>query len=438
MQPAMTHLASAGELVAAKRFDEAEGEILRALSDAPRNVQALNLLALVRYKLGRLQEAHATYREIAGASPQDAHARRNLGLIALKLGNVDEALPELEMAVRLTPGDERAWSYLGYAYAKKGEVVEAAAAFRRAGQDALALELEHAATVRRPPTPMRYSAVSPDSGDRVAVGDRAAPAGGRGGTPAMTGRSRTAVGAHALAPPLPPPMDAAALRLGSIDLPPALAADAARAIEATPVPLLAFVLSRLGQAPAPAIPTGALRLTIADEVHVRADGILAGAGNLVWHPAFRRAQGRHTTERLGADGARFFRLTGTGDVWIAGAPARWLPVSLTEDVLYVREDRVLAFDGTLSWETGTVPGADLRMLQFRGRGIVALALDEAPIAIKVTEDRPTLLTGARLVGWVGRLVPHGAPVARGGDAGASPFQVGCQGEGVVLLDTPRG
>ena len=133
MQPSMTHLASAGELVAAKRFGEAESEILRALSDAPKNVQALNLLALVRYKLGRLEEAHATYREIAGAAPQDAHARRNLGLIALKLGHVEEALPELEMAVRLTPGDERAWSYLGYAYAKKGEVVEAAAAFRRAG-----------------------------------------------------------------------------------------------------------------------------------------------------------------------------------------------------------------------------------------------------------------------------------------------------------------
>ena len=46
-------LAAAGELVAAKRFDEAEGEILRALSGAPKNVQALNLLALVRYKLGR-------------------------------------------------------------------------------------------------------------------------------------------------------------------------------------------------------------------------------------------------------------------------------------------------------------------------------------------------------------------------------------------------
>ena len=107
------------------------------------------------------------------------------------------------------------------------------------------------------------------------------------------------MGAHALAPPLPPPLETAAARLGSIDLPPEVAAEAARAIEATPVPLLAFVLSRLGQAPAPAIPSGALRLTIADEVHVRADGVLAGAGNLAWHPAFRRSQGRHTTERLG-------------------------------------------------------------------------------------------------------------------------------------------
>jgi uncharacterized protein (AIM24 family) len=435
MQTSTNHLASAGELVAAKRFGEAEGEILRALSEAPKNVQALNLLALVRYKLGRLEEAHATYREIAGASPQDASARRNLGLIALKLGHVEEALPELEMAVRLTPGDERAWSYLGYAYAKRGEVVEAAAAFRRAGQDALALELEHAATVRRPPTPsVRYSVVP--SADGAHAADVAADVRAKAPAP-VPGRSGTAVGAHALAPPLPPPVEDAA-RLGSIDLPPSVAAEAARAIEATPVPLLAFVLSRLGQAPSPAIPNGALRLTVTDEAHVRADGVLAGAGNLTWQPAHRRAQGRHTSERLGTDGARFFRLTGSGDVWIAGAPARWLPVSLTEDVLYVREDRVLAFDGTLSWETGTVPGAETRMLQFRGRGVVALALGEAPVAIKVTEDRPTLLTAARLVGWVGRLVPHGAPVVTGTDLNAAPFQIICQGEGVVLLDTPKG
>ena len=180
----VAHLASAGELVAAKKFGEAEGEILRALSASPADAKALTLLALVRYKLGRLEDAHATYRELAGAAPHDAGARRNLGLLALKLERIDEALPDLEMAVRIAPGDARAWSYLGYAYAKKGEVVQAAAAFRRAGQDALANELDQAAKVQRPPTPVSRGSLGSGSLGRPV----------------------------ALAPPLPPMPTAAAER----------------------------------------------------------------------------------------------------------------------------------------------------------------------------------------------------------------------------------
>jgi len=399
------HLASAGELVAARKFDEAEGEILRALAGVPADAKALNLLALVRYKLGRLEDAHSTYREIAGATPQDGGARRNLGLLALKLGRLDEALPELEMAVRIAPGDERAWSYLGYTYAKKGKVVEAAAAFRRAGQNALAGELEQSAKGHRPPTPLA----------RVAF---ARPV--------------------ALAPPLPAPAaEGAESRReprveASAHAMPAVVAETLgppQPREVEPIPLLSFVLSRLGQSPAPPAPAGALRLTISDEAHARADAILAGAGALKWEPGFRRAQGRCSTEPLGSEEKPYFRLTGAGEIWIAGAPGRWLPLRLADDVLYVREDRVLAFEGSLTWEAGTVPNAGLRMLQFRGRGTVALDLHDASIALKVTDDKPTLLVGARLVGWVGRLVPHGERLP-----GASPFQLACQGEGVVLLD----
>ena len=191
------------------------------------------------------------------------------------------------------------------------------------------------------------------------------------------------------------------------------------------------MLSRLGQSPAPAAPSGALHLRIADEVHVRSDAVLAGTGQLEWHAAVRRTQGRRTSEPLGVGKAPFFRLSGEGEVWIAGAGARWLPVMLAEDVLYVREDRVLAFEGSLSWEAGNLPGGTLRMLQFRGRGTVALELDDGPVAVKVTDDRPTLLAAERLVGWVGRLVPHGG---RLDFAGPAPFQLACQGEGVVLLD----
>ena len=439
--PFVAHLASAGELVAAKKFGEAEGEILRALSASPADTKALTLLALVRYKLGRLEDAHATYRELAGASPHDAGARRNLGLLALKLERIDDALPELEMAVRIAPGDARAWSYLGYAYAKKGEVVQAAAAFRRAGQDALANELDQAAKVQRPPTPIARGSGSLGSGS-LGSGSIGRPV--------------------ALAPPLPPMPTAAAERRPPswrepgarrpedlAPLAPLRAEAAAHAVpdgreagasadtvdppqprEVEPVPLLSFVLARLGQAPSPSIPAGALRLAIADEAHARADTILAGSGTLKWEPGVRRAQGRVSTEPMGREGgAPFFRFTGGGEIWIAGATNRWLPLRLADDVLYVREDRVLAFEGSLTWEAGAVPNTGLRMLQFRGRGTVALELPTDAIAIKVTDEKPTLLSGARLYGWVGRLVPHGARMP-----GAAPFQLGCQGEGVVLLE----
>jgi uncharacterized protein (AIM24 family)/predicted negative regulator of RcsB-dependent stress response len=463
-------LGAAGKLVAAGQFEDAERELLRVLGDTPKDLKALNLLALVRFKLGRLEDARTTYRDIVTAAPQDGSGRRNLGLVALKLGRMDEALPELEMAVRLAPSDERAWSYLGYVYAKQGQVVEAAAAFRRAKQDALAEELEHAATIRRPATPSFHfghaaslargsesrsgvSVLAPESRSGVLPAPSGATLAGLPVAPAAelpavlrdaalreaalapssepssdaSSDASSAAGPVALAPPLPAPVTPGAGR----ELADVAAAQYAEPspvlLEAQPVPLISFVLSRLGQSPPPPEPAGPLRLVVEDEAHVRADAVLAGAGALEWHPAFRRTQGRRNKEPLGDRDGRFFTLTGKGDVWIAGAPGRWLAVSLVDDVLYVREDRVLAFDGAVSWEAGTVPGAG-HMLQFRGRGTVAIEIETVPMAIKVTEDRPTLLASTRLVGWVGRLVPHGARLD-----GHAPFQLSCQGEGVVLL-----
>ena len=201
------------------------------------------------------------------------------------------------------------------------------------------------------------------------------------------------------------------------------------AVEIAPVPLLGFVLSRLGLAAAPRAPRGeALRLGVDDEAYVRADAAVAAAG-VRFEPAFRRAQGRRSTEPLIADGKPFYRLVGMGDVWVAGAPGRWQALSLEDDILYVREDRVLAFDGSVSWEAGAVPGDGLHMLQFRGRGCVVLRLDAPPLAVKVTDDRPAVVGRRHLIGWVGRLVTH-----RQRSAGPTPFELACQGEGVVLFD----
>jgi uncharacterized protein (AIM24 family) len=454
----VAHLATAGELVAASRFREAEVEVLRALSGLPADLRALNLLALVRIKLGRLDEARATYREIATHAPNDALARRNLGLLAIKLDHIDEAIPDLEMAARLAPGDHQAWSYLGYAYAKRGESVPAAAAFRRAGQDALADELEHAATARRPgsnpnnpnlpnlksapkvtaapsggtPAPAALVLPPPSAGSsssRVTEGRALAATSKSVVSPATVVTPAVAPAAIAPAPTAvvvakPAPVVVSAGAAPAAGLP-----DLDAPIELAAVPLLTFVLSRLGLGAVPPAPRGeALRLGVDDEAYVRAGVALASVG-VRFEPAFRRMQGRRSTEPLAPDGAPFFRLVGPGEVWVAGAPGAWQAVSLEDDILYVREDRVLAFDGGVSWEAGAVPGDGLRMLQFRGRGCVVLQLDGPPVAVKVTEDRPALVARAHLLGWVGRLVTH-----RQRSKGPAPFELACQGEGVVLFD----
>ena len=218
-----------------------------------RGPQALNLLALVRFKMGRLEEAHATYREIAGAAPHDAGARRNMGLLSLKLGRLDEALPDLEMAVRIAPGDERAWSYLGYVYAKKGEVVQAAAAFRRAGQDALANELDQAAKVQRPPTP------SSPAARRRCRGGRS-----RWRRPCRRCRARRPRSARPACAARPIGSRRAWRRLPTPCTPPCGRACTRRSrARSSRCRSLSFVLARLGQAPAPVIPPGAYRLAIA-------------------------------------------------------------------------------------------------------------------------------------------------------------------------------
>jgi len=192
---------------------------------------------------------------------------------------------------------------------------------------------------------------------------------------------------------------------------------------------VAFVLSRLGLMAAPPAPRDeALRLVVNDEAHLRADAVLAGA-SLRFEPAFRRAQGRRTTEPLGSGAGTFFRATGPGEAWVAGAAGRWQALFLDDDVLYIREDRVLAFDGGVSWEAGAIPGEGLRMLQFRGRGCVVLQLDSSPAAVKVSDERPLLIASKRLLGWVGRLVTHKQRASA-----ASPFQLTCQGDGVVMFE----
>lgn len=439
----LDHLSSAADMVGARRFREAEVEVLRALSITPSDLRGLKLLALVRFKLGRLEEARALCREIASALPRDAGVRLKLGLIALKLDHLDESVQELELATRLAPDDLRPWNYLGFAYARRGERARAAVAFRRAGSEAMAVEMESEAVDQRP----ERAPAAPVRVDTDGSGARGAYGSGRSVISPGALPSTTFEPAFDLSLPMPlEPRGAddreareaiAEARPTTAERPPVR--EGAPALPAEP--LVGFAVAQLAPPLNQSSWIGAAaRLAVDDGAFVRADAAVACAGRVRWEPAQRRAQGRPTADRLGAD-VPFFRVQGRGELFVAAPTGRLVPLRLEDDVLYVREDAVVAFEGTVSWEYGHIPRAPMGMLQFRGRGLVTICVRGETGAVKVSPERPVQASPRNLLGWVGRVVARGGalgPDEAPQDAGASPvLPITCEGEGVVLFEVER-
>jgi uncharacterized protein (AIM24 family) len=105
-------------------------------------------------------------------------------------------------------------------------------------------------------------------------------------------------------------------------------------------------------------------------------------------------------------------------------------LTLDQDILYLREDRVVAFDGDVVWESGRVPRDELPLLQFRGSGrVVVDAAGDEVVTLRLSEGSPVTVPRARLVGWLGRVV---AQSVRDGED-ATLARIACEGEGVLLL-----
>jgi uncharacterized protein (AIM24 family) len=109
-------------------------------------------------------------------------------------------------------------------------------------------------------------------------------------------------------------------------------------------------------------------------------------------------------------------------------------VTLDDDIFYLREDLVFAFEASLRWENGNVPGlrGRLPVVQFRGDGAVALATRKPLVRIKLPAQGVVFVEASKLGGWIGRVIPRAVVPASGGPIG--DVCVECTGEGVVLVD----
>lgn len=182
-----------------------------------------------------------------------------------------------------------------------------------------------------------------------------------------------------------------------------------------------------------------LAVTVAGEMLVRMEGLVAVVGSLTISPEPRRRRGRPTAEPFGDGPAQLHRAVGHGVVYLEGAGGFHSldlsdqPTSTIDDEgAYLREELVFAFEESVSFDNGRLTdenGMSIDLVHLKGHGKVLLRLDSGLRAMPIPAGTPTMVPLNRLVGWFGRATPRLIGL---GTQGA----VELTGDGFALLISP--
>lgn len=110
----------------------AESAVLAALQTSPREFRLLNLLGVVQKRLGRIEEALATFQRAAKADPKAASPWVNAGNCHAQLERHAKAADAYERATRLDARNAENFRLLGRAAAAAHDPARARAAYRQA------------------------------------------------------------------------------------------------------------------------------------------------------------------------------------------------------------------------------------------------------------------------------------------------------------------
>jgi uncharacterized protein (AIM24 family) len=314
----------------------------------------------------------------------------------------------------------RTLGYLGLAYARAGRYAEARDAFLGAGQNELAKEMEQhlaadAAVTATPPPP--HAAVASAEAEAAPI----LPV----EEPRPNGRALT----------IPPP---------DVTTSPGDLSKSLRPADGPAMSLADFVSKRLvrpeeGDRAIELAAGGALVLRVRGRLLARTLGVIASGGDLNYEPLAKRMRGKAMDETFGVEAEQMFSISGAGHLVAMPRGGVFSALLLNDDIFYVREDAVFAFEESLGWENGQVPGSGgmMPVVQLRGDGSLAVRTRGGPLGVEVIAGRVLYVDAGALIGWSGRVVPKVVqPEAAEDGTAAAPF-VECTGEGVVLLETEQ-
>lgn len=459
------HLYRGSELLQDNRVHDAKAELEQALKFQPSDPKGQDLLGIVYFRLGLYPRAIAIYEQLVQSHPDAIEPRVNLGLSYLKTGQAAAARAELERVLEQNPSHSRAWGYLGLAFQRLGDYERASHSFAAGGHDVMArrlldMAMQTAAMTGAPPpislvpeanNPRSESRQPPSTVDGQAASLRDGPP---PTLPRISATTWTAIEPEGGPSPILSAEGAPSLRGEMMPLPPA-------ALSA-PLPPSTLIPEALSERPPRAAPPAAIDRALRDMLIVypralpialhpsgvvlvqAASGFAArleairsmALGGPGVEPMPRHIRGRQIDEPLGGAAAPILNLPGKSELVLAASKGRKLvPLALGEDPLYLREDALIGFEPSVTYENGRLPVGDgdaIAMVQLRGPGAVVAALPEEHYAVEVTEGRSTTVRSALVVAWFGRLLPR-ALFASEAPAGARGL-VAFSGEGMVLLD----
>ena len=467
------HLYRGSELLQDNRVHEAKEELEHALLLQPSDSKGQDLLAAVYFRLGVFPRAITIYEKLADAFPRDLSLKINLALCYLKTGQPEPARAELLEVVGLNPAHRRAWAYLGIAHEKLGDLEQAQLSFERGGHPMMAKRMTERRGRETVPVPANSPDLVPGGAPRVPGEPKAETAfeeldaGEINFALAETGTSQDVEGwetvepgalsanvkmrspyLKTLSPPsvvrrealtAPPPSG----RYGATPVAPA-STPPAEIVRAARESLLAFpresavVLHPSGVALVQtnsAKPGATGRERVARSFAARLESMRAAKGTMTTAVMQRKTRDKETDEVLGGLTSPLARIDGDAELVLGPRPAHHLvPLQLEDDLAFVREDLLLGFELTLSYESGrlSLDEADpMPILQLRGTGTIVLELLAGFTTIDATAGSQVLVRRDWIVGWIGRLVPRVIPAgeAPAGQRGL----VGFRGEGTVML-----
>jgi thioredoxin-like negative regulator of GroEL len=424
------HLQRASELLRSDKLDDAERELESALKLRADDLRARNLRGLLLFRAGKYEEARSAYLSLMQAYPNDAAIRLNLGLVELRMGRYSDAATNLKRVLEAEPENARAQGYLGLALMRSGDLASARDAFMKGGQPELAKQVEErmgqADDALKARVELRAAA---QEGERALDGKT--PFAAVELEPPMDEARRGGAWQLRLPgerPPLPGPEGVA----GGVSVLPLLLEP--------PRPVASFATERLLRpgglgGPFALAEGGMLVMSVEGRLPTRTFGAIASNGQLTFEPLMRRVRGQATEEPFGDGAEAMFAAVGLGLMVVAPRGAQFTLLALADDIVYVREPSVFAFEENLHWENGRVPGGGEnapRVVQFRGTGRLVVRTQRVAFTLKIEPEAPLFVDQTTLLGWIGRVVPR---VLHGENGQPTPY-VECTGEGVLILEEP--